>query len=105
MTNLERLEADIRAKLPRLTIKEERVIGSDTFWANPEILLSDVLEWLGMYDSDPELFCITSAGSIKVWKYDRFEYASIRKNKTWDLSKPHLCDQSQELIDYLTTLI
>lgn len=105
MTNLERLEKDIREKLPRLNIKEPRIIGSNTFWLDPQILLSDVMEWIcivkaieGRFDTEP--LYIDSGGNLFKIRDNDFWYEEY-----WDLSKPYLKEQSEDLIDYLATLI
>lgn len=57
------------------------------------ILLSDVLEWFPKryYDDHP---------SVSYWGY-----ISGTNDIQWDTSKPHLSDQSEELINYLHSLI
>lgn len=74
-----------------------------------EIMLNDVLEWL------PNGFGITSGlytgGFITIDKgnmcYSCIQAVGIDEYKyyRWDLSKPFLKDQSQELINYLHSLI
>jgi len=59
------------------------------------ILLNDVLEWLNNIKSINVYQLYPSGRLFKNSKY--FE--------TWNLSKPKLSDQSQELIDALTELI
>lgn len=87
MTNLDKLEKDIREKVTRLN-------GS-----NHPIMLNDVLEWL---DKLPiAFFKITSKGSI-------IKYNDYDGNDTigrWDLQSIYLYDQPQKLIDYLAGLI
>lgn len=57
-------------------------------------ILSDVLEWLkGLH---------TEIHSIN--KYGHFHDRVWNGVYSWDLSKPYLQEQSQELIDYLCTL-
>ncbi len=133
MTNLEKLEKEIRTALPRLmelsegcrlvrkvdglqcqTISVVNGIASlitaqsqfkaiNTKWAQEyfniighDILLSDVFEW--NYKSKVPNFVISSNGAFTVPKLN---YISGE----WDLSKPKLNQQSQELIDFLVSLI
>lgn len=59
-----------------------------------EPLLSDVLEWMkGLH---------TEIHSIN--KYGHFHDRVWNGIYSWDLSKPYLKEQNQELIDYLCTL-
>lgn len=94
MTNLEKLEADIRGKLPRLQEKKIFDLASQT----PK--LNDILEWLGL--KMRTTYAVTCNGEI-IKIFSREEVDSI--NKYWKLEKPYLKDQSQELIDYLAGLI
>lgn len=66
-----------------------------------DILLSDVLEWLN---------AINELNTSVILRKEVFEFQRIEKeNKLfivgWDLSKPRLADQSEELIDLLYNLI
>lgn len=78
MTNLEKLEADIRQKLSHIEY------GA---------MLNNVLEWLH----------ITEKRSIGVFAADYLDPDNI--DPIWDLKSVYLKDQSQELIDYLAGLI
>jgi hypothetical protein len=135
MTNLERLEADIRARLPRLMELTEgcRLIFQDKpktimlvdeepekyvlvysenktgGWYSAEFIkskatvigkdpmLNDVLDWLDIKG----IYAFTSDGEM-IESYEGWDTPTKSK---WNLSKPLLKDQSQELIDYLVTLI
>jgi hypothetical protein len=127
MTNLERLEADIRAKLTRLMeptkgclfyfygsvytinhIDEFNVYASKSYREHTCIIrekfdiyacvyghdpmLNDVLEWMWVKDNSRLLE--THQSNLL-----------IDSSNKWDLSHPYLKDQSQEIIDYLASLI
>jgi|688.fasta_scaffold81681_7 hypothetical protein len=72
--------------------KETSIIGHP-------ILLSDVLEWLKGINT--EIHSINKYGLF----HDRNWNGAKDLKCAWDLSKPYLKDQSQELIDYLHSLI
>jgi hypothetical protein len=72
--------------------KETSIIGH-------EPLLSDVLEWLKGLDI--ELHSINKYGLF----HDRKWNCAKDLKCAWDLSEPYLKDQSNELIDYLHSLI
>lgn len=99
MNNLEKLEKEISEKLPRLK-EHTRTSGCMAFL--PHIMLNDVLEWLGIIGEFENQYAIESDGELKLW--DTWDHEWNLKAK-WDLSKPLLKDQSQELIDYLKGLI
>ena len=94
MTNLEKLENDIREKLPRLNIKLN--FKPPVY---PNILLSDVLEWA----QTKGIYLAISPVRLLLWDNDINEYyqSIYRVN----IDKPKLKDQSKELIDYLASLI
>lgn len=71
-----------------------------------EPLLSDVLEWLKLISEYPDEFCITIGGDFLKMNFiqSSFELINSHTNPRWDLSKPYLKEQNQELIDYLYTL-
>lgn len=96
MTNLERLEKDIRSMVPRL-----KAISHPLDYP---ILLSDVLERLSTISEYQDQYCIDSKGYFLDYVEQEGNYV-LCSNCKWDLSKPYLKDQSQELIDYLATLI
>lgn len=127
MTNLERLEKDIREKLPRLMeLTEGCVINykhSDANVINKRgseyclVKASGIVEWVKDYviinyriiGHDPMLSDVLEWYSFTNGLcFDpprQSIYGFYFKTFAWDLSKPHLKDQSQELIDYLASLI
>lgn len=66
-----------------------------------DILLSDVLEWLGKFGHKAS---IHSRAEFVVFVKKR-EYIFTRYSTYIDLSKPRLADQSEELINFLYNLI
>lgn len=89
MTNLERLEADIRVKLPHLEY------GA---------MLNNVLEWLGKTNSN---WAFTSTGVLRE-RIEASRFMTVyheEEQLVWDLKSVYLKDQTQELIDYLVGLI
>jgi len=83
---------------------EEETKGFMKIIGHP-ILLNDVLEWLRLIDKDKDYYSIDYFGNLLKFNYDS-EYICWEKTKmNWNLSKPALKDQSQELIDALTELI
>lgn len=140
MTNLEKLEKDIREKLPRLveltegcelnymgikfsilkrneaenlftltsddipsyTVQSIHHVESKCEVIGHPVMLNDVLEWLGIKAEYIDEYAIDSAG--KLLKFDD-DYGYEYLGKKWDLFKPYLKDQPQELIDYLASLI
>lgn len=139
MTNLERLEKDIREKLPRLMELTEGCIfksikytykiiyydkisklfkvlyinDGDCTWKYQEeiynqtiighdILLNDILEWLGTINQD---YTFENNGFLLYYYEDGYCRIEGSTKPKWDLSKPLLKDQPQELIDYLASLI
>lgn len=70
------------------TFKSEdivEIIGHD-------ILLSDLLKWIYLKKGDVDCFFNDDG----LWLFDEY---------FWDLNKPHLKDQSEELIEFLYNLI
>ncbi len=80
--------------------KETSIIGH-------EPLLNDVLEWLKSISEYTDEYCITIGGDFLKMNFiqSSFELINSRTNPRWDMSKPYLKDQSNELIDYLHSLI
>lgn len=128
MTNLEKLEKEIRDKLPRLmelsegcivdinnlskvrlthpivTNEDGRIctpyhVYTDFKVIGHEVLLNDVLEWLGVISEKGFPYAVLTDCSLTKW--DSPDFVDAGK---WDLTKPHLKDQSQELIEYLAGL-
>jgi hypothetical protein len=122
MTNLHILEADIRGKIPRLIDLTEGC----------RLIFQDKPKTIMLVDEEPEKYFLVysenktggwySAEFIKskatvigkdpmlndvyAWLIILEDCAEVRDLvDKWDLSKPYLRDQSQELIDYLATLI
>lgn len=75
-----------------------------------DILLSDVLEWLRLFNND---YCLWDGMFLKpvgasnyYAEFETINGESFDKNTIkLDLSKPYLKDQSEELIDFLYNLI
>jgi len=103
MTNLERVTADIREKLPRMSkIEVPHILG--VYWESPKPMLNDVLEWLHNKYETYRRHTIDTYGHLNI-NY-RYSYGDeVVQMSSWDLSKPYLKDQSNELIDYLAGLI
>lgn len=71
-----------------------KIIGHD-------ILLSDVLEWLGRFEHKAS---IHSRAEFVVF-VKKVKYTFTRYSACIDFSKPHLKDQSEEFINFLYNLI
>jgi hypothetical protein len=81
---------------PETVKKDYNVIGR-------EPMLNDVLEWLSNHVNEYYSYSIGSHGYLmECALFSEWDYKDDLK---WDLSKPYLRDQSQELIDYLAELI
>lgn len=94
MTNLEKLEADIRGKLPRLEYYINNGFGDFKF--ENHIKLNDVLEWLGIE------YMINGKGTICKWSDEEYRYIP---QDNWNISEPLLKNQDQSVINYLAGLI
>lgn len=76
-----------------------------------EPMLTDVLEWVKITEKYLYSFLVLTVdfyGSICNIYHDSEHLSSIigyNKNIKWDLSKPYLKDQSNEVIDFLYNLI
>lgn len=86
-------DLDQRA-IPLKKISKEKIIGHD-------ILLSDVLEWL----KELELSNKINIFNIGCTEMGQFVILYKKKYYFWNLSKPYLKDQSEELIEFLYNLI
>ena len=87
-------------QLPKSGI-QENINGKRMSVLGKDILLSHVLEWLNIFGVKR----ITYEGSTYT---DCFRIHDVEQEGlpvTWNLSKLHLKDQNQELIDYLHSLI
>ena len=123
MTNLQKLEQEIRTKIPRLMelsegclirftdgeiikisqgmlrqIKNIDYRNEEFTIIGHEIQLNDVLEWLGMMDYN---YCQTTEVNLLCITIESDDYYV----SYWDLSKQYLKDQSEGLIKSLSELI
>lgn len=69
-----------------------------------EPMLNDVLEWLWIIKNVDETYYIEEHGEI-YYRWHRGNDVSHNYCGDWDLSKPYLRDQSEELIDFFHNLI
>jgi hypothetical protein len=91
MENLEKVEKEIREKLPRT--REVSRLGMKM---EPYICLNDVLEWLGIE------YMVNGKGALCKWSDDEFRYIP---QDNWNLHEQYLKDQESSIINYLASLI
>ncbi len=130
MTNLQKLEADIRQKLPRLMELTEGCLfnfklmdktTSKTFkvqWIEGDIINANngycrvISSSVNVIGHDPNLndvlewlgieYMINGKGTICKWSDDEYRYIP---QDNWNLSEPLLKNQDQSVINYLAGLI
>lgn len=86
----------VQGKFPDEVInKESKIIGH-------EIMLNDVLGWVSIKQGR---YVLLPRGEFISIKYEENEYDIERTFVYWNLSSPYLKDQSEELIEFLYSLI
>ncbi len=81
----------------------EDVVNDNCSVIGKEPMLNDVLEWLSDLEIKNEE--LNSSLGVSLFYGKDFRFKTCKNEVNWDLSKPYLKDQSEELVNFLFELI